>query len=74
MSGARLLHIHRKAAGTVRRIQDIFLRQNVTAMSEFYQADDEIGYAVFDFPETDGRTLFFRSVSAIEGTICARLC
>ena len=73
-SGARLIHIHRKAAGTVRRIQDIFLRQNVSAMSAFYQADDEIGYAVFDFAETDRQDAVLGAVSAIDGTICARFC
>jgi D-3-phosphoglycerate dehydrogenase / 2-oxoglutarate reductase len=73
-SGARLIHIHRKAAGTVRRIQDIFLRQKLTAMSAFYQADDEIGYAVFDFAETDRQDAVLGAVSAIDGTICARFC
>jgi D-3-phosphoglycerate dehydrogenase / 2-oxoglutarate reductase len=73
--GARLIHVHRKAVGMVRRIHDIFLRRNLTTVAEFYQADDDIGYAVFDIAEIDGHEeAVLGAVRAIEGTIGVRFC
>jgi D-3-phosphoglycerate dehydrogenase / 2-oxoglutarate reductase len=75
ISSARFAHVHRKSAGMVRSLHDVFRRRGAEMVAHYYQADDAIGYAVIDGEGSEANNhAILGELSALEGTICSRLC
>jgi hypothetical protein len=45
-SGSRVLQVHRKTAGMIGRLGDVFTWRNIDIAAEYCQNDGEVGYAV----------------------------
>lgn len=74
-SGNRFIHTHRRSAGMVVALHNVFKRQKMRIDSHYYEIDDDIGYAVIDTGNTGAdHVLVLEQIAALDGTICSRLC
>ncbi len=73
-SGVRFIQVHRRAAGMIGRLCDVFARRNIGIAAQYCRTDGEIGYAVIDVADIDeGNAAILDEINALEGTIRARV-
>jgi len=73
-TGTRFLHVHRNVPGMLRRLNEVFLLQDINITAQYLQTDGEIGYVVLD-AEHLGQTArdILDEIRSLDGTVRARL-
>lgn len=68
----RILHIHRNVPGMLSQINTVFSENRLNITGQYLMTNPKIGYVVIDI-EAEGSLLALEKLSAIEGTIRARV-
>ena len=73
-TGTRFLHVHRNVPGVLRRLNEVFLLQDINITAQYLQTDSEIGYVVLDTEQlgTAARDLL-DEIRSLDGTVRARI-
>ncbi|MEZ5763082.1 MAG: phosphoglycerate dehydrogenase [Xanthobacteraceae bacterium] len=73
-TGTRFLHVHRNVPGVLRRLNEVFLLQDINITAQYLQTDSEIGYVVLD-TEHLGPTArdLLDEIRSLDGTVRARI-
>ncbi len=69
---SRLLHVHVNRPGVLTQINQAFAQHGINIAAQYLQTDDKIGYVVIDV-DTDHSEVALKELSAVEGTIRARI-
>jgi D-3-phosphoglycerate dehydrogenase len=69
---SRLLHVHQNRPGVLTQINQAFAQHGINIAAQYLQTDEAIGYVVIDV-DTDQSEVALKELSAVEGTIRARL-
>ncbi|KTF15711.1 phosphoglycerate dehydrogenase [Pseudoalteromonas sp. H105] len=69
---SRLLHVHHNRPGVLTQINQAFAQHGINIAAQYLQTDEAIGYVVIDV-DTDQSEVALKELSAVEGTIRARL-
>ena len=69
---SRLLHVHVNRPGVLTQINQAFAQHGINIAAQCLQTDDKIGYVVIDV-DTDHSEVALKELSAVEGTIRARI-
>ena len=69
---SRLLHVHENRPGVLTQINQAFAQHGINIAAQYLQTDDKIGYVVIDV-DTDQSEVALKELSAVEGTIRARI-
>lgn len=69
---SRLLHVHQNRPGVLTQINQAFAQHGINIAAQYLQTDDAIGYVVIDV-DTDHSEIALKELSAVEGTIRARI-
>lgn len=73
-TGTRFLHVHRNVPGMMRRLNEVFLLQDINISAQYLQTDSEIGYVVLDTDPHGSQSMdILEDIRALDGTINARL-
>lgn len=69
---SRLLHVHHNRPGVLTQINQAFAQHGINIAAQYLQTDSAIGYVVIDV-DTDHSEVALKELSAVEGTIRARI-
>ncbi|TMP03995.1 phosphoglycerate dehydrogenase [Pseudoalteromonas sp. S3178] len=69
---SRLLHVHHNRPGVLTQINQAFAQHGINIAAQYLQTDESIGYVVIDV-DTDQSEVALKELSAVEGTIRARI-
>ena len=69
---SRLLHVHHNRPGVLTQINQAFAQHGINIAAQYLQTDEAIGYVVIDV-DTDHSEVALKELSAVEGTIRARI-
>ena len=69
---SRLLHVHHNRLGVLTQINQAFAQHGINIAAQYLQTDEAIGYVVIDV-DTDQSEVALKELSAVEGTIRARI-
>lgn len=69
---SRLLHVHHNRPGVLTQINQAFAQHGINIAAQYLQTDEAIGYVVIDV-DTDQSEVALKELSAVEGTIRARI-
>ncbi|GAA58493.1 D-3-phosphoglycerate dehydrogenase [Pseudoalteromonas sp. BSi20652] len=69
---SRLLHVHHNRPGVLTQINQAFAQHGINIAAQYLQTDAAIGYVVIDV-DTDHSEVALKELSAVEGTIRARI-
>lgn len=69
---SRLLHVHHNRPGVLTQINQAFAQHGINIAAQYLQTDASIGYVVIDV-DTDQSEVALKELSAVEGTIRARI-
>ena len=69
---SRLLHVHQNRPGVLTQINQAFAQHGINIAAQYLQTDEAIGYVVIDV-DTDHSEVALKELSAVEGTIRARI-
>ena len=69
---SRLLHVHHNRPGVLTQINQAFAQHRINIAAQYLQTDEAIGYVVIDV-DTDHSEVALKELSAVEGTIRARI-
>ncbi|CAM4361724.1 phosphoglycerate dehydrogenase [Pseudoalteromonas sp. SR44-5] len=69
---SRLLHVHHNRPGVLTQINQAFAQHGINIAAQYLQTDEAIGYVVIDV-DTDHSEIALKELSAVEGTIRARI-
>ena len=69
---SRLLHVHHNRPGVLTQINQAFAQHGINIAAQYLQTDEAIGYVVTDV-DTDQSEVALKELSAVEGTIRARI-
>ena len=69
---SRLLHVHHNRPGILTQINQAFAQHGINIAAQYLQTDEAIGYVVIDV-DTDHSEVALKELSAVEGTIRARI-
>ena len=69
---SRLLHVHHNRPGVLTQINQAFAQHGINIAAQYLQTDESIGYVLIDV-DTDQSEVALKELSAVEGTIRARI-
>jgi D-3-phosphoglycerate dehydrogenase len=73
-AGTRFLHVHRNVPGVLRRLNEVFLLQDINITAQYLQTDSEIGYVVFDTEHLGPMARdILDEIRTLDGTVRARI-
>ena len=73
-AGTRFLHVHRNVPGVLRRLNEVFLLQDINITAQYLQTDSEIGYVVFDTEHLGPMARdVLDEIRSLDGTVRARI-
>jgi D-3-phosphoglycerate dehydrogenase len=73
-AGTRFLHVHRNVPGVLRRLNEVFLLQDINITAQYLQTDSEIGYVVFDTEHLGPMARdILDEIRSLDGTVRARI-
>ena len=73
-TGTRFLHVHRNVPGVLRRLNEVFLLQDINITAQYLQTDSEIGYVVLDTDHLGAAARdLLDEIRTLDGTVRARI-
>jgi D-3-phosphoglycerate dehydrogenase len=73
-AGTRFLHVHRNVPGVLRRLNEVFLLQDINITAQYLQTDSEIGYVVLDTEHLGAAARdLLDEIRTLDGTVRARI-